>query len=373
MLNTVLLGLCVGVVGVFLAPAMLRPTRLGTKIANAYARFVATALKRPAITVGKNSDLTLRQLETDDVFNRETAETGGVKRMVSRAGDVHRLGTSPLAFVDEEYGVTFDLRDLLVTSREHRLREDGQIIQTFEQYTNGELTRLQHYFRAFFEFDEREGLSMDLDKSIRPVVDGSEKAHWHERMDEAVRRMFIDRQDGIPFLKMLLPGIGLALGLVAGYYLLGPGVMPGSSGSSGITVGLLGATLSTESIRDWLARARGDGDGGPDIDIPWRAIATLVVVAGAVGGVVMLASSVGVVLTVAALGGLLAGAATLPLLTLLLGAVGKAQPSASSYSRLGSWACSSRRSISARTVGTRSSKLTTLTWRRHRPGSSRRR
>lgn len=327
MLNTVLLGLCFGLAGLFVLPAALRSTKWGAKVGNAYAGFVAWALRRPAITVGKHTDLTLRQLETDDVFDTEVIDTGGVERKVSRAGNVHRLGSTPLAFVDEVYGVTFDLRDVLVAAREHRLREDGQIIQTYEEYAEGKLKRMEHYFRAFFEFDDRPALSLDLDQSVRPVVDGSEKAHWHERMDEAVRRMFLDRKDGMSTLKLLLPGLGFGAGLLLGYYLLGPGQMPGSSGSTPIDVGLLGLTFSTSSIRDWFARARERaseaGSGRSPPDIPWRAIGKLLLALAVLGVIVAAAVTLGVVWTAVALGSLLAGAALIPLCIALFGALGK--------------------------------------------------
>ena len=331
MLNAVLLLGCFGFAGLFVIPAALSSTRWGSKIGNAYARFIAFALRRPALTVGKRSDLTLRQLSYDDVFSAEEFEAGGVMRKVRRpAENVHRLGSTPLAFVDEEYGVTFDLRDLLLSEKALSLREDGQLVRTYSVFEDGTPTRVEHFFRAFLEIAERRAMALDLDDSVRPWVDGSEKAHLHERMDEAVRRMFIDRQEDLSFFKLLVPMIGIGAGLLLGFYIVGPGQLPGEPvSSSPIDVGAIGL-VSLTSGRQWLSvqasRVRetlGSGAGGDDgLNIPWWRIGKALVATGVLAITAGIAIKIGMFWSAVIGGSFLAGFAFLPLLLLVFGALG---------------------------------------------------
>lgn len=331
MLNAVLLLACFGFAAVFVLPATLKSTRYGTKIANAYARFTMFALRRPGLSFGKHADLTLRQLSYDDVFDAEEIESGGVARKVRRtAENVHRFGSTPFALIDEVYGVTFDLRDMAVAEREHRHREDGQMVRTFAKFNNeGEATRVENFCRGFFEFEKRPGLSLDIDDSVRRIVDGSERAHWHERMDEAVRRMFIDRQEGLPFLKLLVPAISLGIGLLLGFYVLGPGQLPGGdTGASPIDVGAMFA-VSLSGFGGWarsqLARVRDGLSGGGGSSgglVPWRRLGKTLAGLAILAGLAFAASAIGLFWSGVIGGSFLAGYAVLPLLLLLLGALG---------------------------------------------------
>jgi len=82
-LTLLLVGLLAGLVGVIVAPALARPLGYGQQLGNSYARFVAKALKRPAIGVGKHGDLKLTKLEFDETYEKETLSTGGVERKVT--------------------------------------------------------------------------------------------------------------------------------------------------------------------------------------------------------------------------------------------------------------------------------------------------
>jgi len=311
MLTTVLLAVCIGLVAPLLAPMLLKHTRWSTSVGNRYAEFVAKVLGRPGIGVDKQGDLNLRQLGTDAVYDKETITVDGQEKKITRlASNVHRLGRTPFAFVDEYLGVTFDLRDVAVGAKEREYRSDGTMVSTFsliKDTGNGaELIRRDHFVRGFIELGKkREGLSLSLDESVRPIVDGGEKAHWWEHMWEAVKRMF--EQEDVPLLKMLIPFGVLGASLFLGYYLLGPGKMPGGSTSSDpIDVGML-LLLSAPSV---------------SID-RHTALQFLGVVATAVvaGGAFVLAPAT----TIAVGIGVGIGATVLPVLALLAGRLGKGE------------------------------------------------
>lgn len=332
MLNTIVLSAAAGLMTLLAGPALLSRTDHGPKVANAYASFVFKALSRPAITVGKHGDLMLRQLSYDEIFDSETMTTDGVERKVTRtAENVHRFSSTPLAFVEEVWGVTFDLRDVLIGRLEHEHRDDGEMTRTYSEFDDsGRPIRLERFWRGFFELDERPALSMNLNQSVRPIIDGSEKAHWHEQMDEAVRRMFVDREQSLGFLKLLLPGVGLGIGLVLGYYLLGPGQMPGGGGNvtDTISVGAI-IPLSFESVREQLTDVYSRvlehlTNAGEKVSaLPWRTIGIAV---GALSALVLAglgALTLGVATSIIASAGFIIGFSVLPVLVLVFGAIGR--------------------------------------------------
>ncbi|UIP01739.1 hypothetical protein Hbl1158_16930 (plasmid) [Halobaculum sp. CBA1158] len=312
MLNTVILGLAFGVAGLAVFPMLAKHTPVASSVGNAYVNFASWALQRPAIGVGKNGELSLRQLSFDAVYEQETISVDDVEKKITRtAKNVHRFGKTPFTFVDEEYGVTFDLRDVAFGEKEHRHRDDGEMVYTDMAFDDeGMPTRIAHYVRGVIEFGERPAVSMDLDESIRPIVDGSEKADWFDYMWEAVRRMYIDRQREVGVLKLSLPFIIFGVMFALGFYVLGPGNMPGSGasgGSSPITVGsllLLSMPTSAEEI-SWK-----QAGGAVAALIGFGLVALVAVVAGPATLVIF-----GVTLGV--------GASIMPILTALTGAIGR--------------------------------------------------
>ena len=307
MLSTVVLGAVLGLVAPLILPMLLKPTSMSSGVGNAYAAFVMKALKRPALGVGKHGDVELRQLSFDQVYDQEVVEVDGVEKKITRsAKNVHRFGKTPFTFFDEVFGVTFDLRDVHIGQLERQHRDDGEMVYAHEEYDeNGEPLLFEQYVRGFFELDGRRGLNLDLDESVRPIVDGSERASWWNHMYEAVKRMYVHRQEDTSLLRMLIPFIIGGAAFALGYYVLGPGQMPGSptGGADPIPVGA-SLLLSVPALR-----------------VPaWARKAAIVVTGVAALGV--LAVALGPVTFAIAAAAFVAGAAVLPLLTTVLGAVG---------------------------------------------------
>lgn len=238
MIQLIVGGLLVGLVGLLAAAPLSKLTKHGPKIGNIYAAIAMQTLQRPAISISPNTDFSLRRRSFDDQYVSETISAGdSVKRITKIPNSVHRWGKRPFAFVDELYGDTFDLRDVLVGRREHEHKKDGGMVYQDYKYDNeGRLVGLSTYVRAFIELERRQPLSMELEESIHPITDGAEDADAWKRTYEAVKRMFLPYQDSTGLLKLALPMIALLGGFLAGFYLFGPAQLPGETGTT-VSVG----------------------------------------------------------------------------------------------------------------------------------------
>lgn len=124
-------------------------------------------------------------------------------------------------------------------------------------------------------------------------------------MYEAVKRMYIHRQEDTSIMRMLIPFIVGGAAFLGGYYVLGPGQMPGSptGGADPIPVGAaLGLTLPAVNVPAWARK----------VVIALAGTAVLAGLAVAFGPVTFAIGAVA----------FLVGAAVLPLLTTVLGALG---------------------------------------------------
>jgi len=244
-------GVLLGLVVLLAAPPLLKSSERGTTIGNIYAAVAMQTLGSPAISVSSNTKLRLKRRYFDEQYDSEKVTAGDVARRITKTpGSIGRWGRRAFTFVDEKYGSTFSLRDVLVGYREHELRKDGQMVyQDYHYDDQGRLTGLSTYVRAFFEFAGRRALSMDLSESIHPITDGAEDATAWDRVHEGVKRMFLPYQQSTGVLKLALPMLAVIGGFLAGFYFFGPGQLPGEGGSQPIGVG---ATL--------LLLAAGGGD-----------------------------------------------------------------------------------------------------------------
>lgn len=236
-------GILVGLVAILAAPAVLSRTSHGSTVGNWFATVAMQTLTRPSISISPATDFALRRRSFDEDYGHESISASGkTKRVTKIPGSIQRWGGRPFTFVDERFGNTFDLRDVLIGSVEHEHKKDGDMFyQEYEYGAEGSLVNLRTYVRAFFELDEPEPLNMDLGESIHPITDGSEDASAWERVYEGVKRMFSPYQDPVGILKLMLPMLALVGGFFAGFYLFGPGMLPGEQ-SSGRPVAV-GASL----------------------------------------------------------------------------------------------------------------------------------
>jgi hypothetical protein len=328
MISAIVFGLVAGIILSLFLPTLLARTRLASWAGNAWFAFAAKAMKRPAVSVGNRGSPSLRQLSFDSTYEQETVEVGEVEKKITRtAGAVHRVGATPFAFFDERFGVIFDLRDLLVGRLEHELREDGEIVKTHTEFgEDGEPTLTEHYWRGFLEIEERPGLDLDVESSVRPITDGSEEADWWSHVYEAVRRMYILRQEEVSVLKMIIPFAVGGAALFVGYYVFGPGPMPGTGGGTSapdaVSVGWL---ILTGAGGGALGKARRILAAVKE-QMPWVAIAKTIGLTAAIALAGLLSVAAGPFNAVLFWGSLLIGFGILPLITLIMGAAGYGGP-----------------------------------------------
>jgi len=249
-------GAMLGIVVLITAPSLVEGRRWAHRIGNAYANVSMRTLRVPAISVSPHVELALRRRSHSRKYHAEKISVGDVARMITKTpGTIGWWGGRPFTMIDEKYGSTFSLRDVLVGYREHQQKQDGGMLYKHYQYDeNQRLTGMQTYVRAFFEFAERHALSMDLSESVHPITDGAEDATAWDRVREGVKRMFSLQQQSVSVLKLALPMLAVVGGFLAGFYFFGPGRLPGESGTSQ-PIGV-GATL--------LLLAAGGGAGGDD-------------------------------------------------------------------------------------------------------------
>jgi len=246
MIDLILFGSVAGLVGLFAAPMIAKSLgagSVGARVGNIYATVAMQTLGQPGISVSPNTDLSLRKRLFDADYAEEKIDSSGKTKRITKTTDtVHRWGSRPFTFIDERWGSTFDLRDVLFGTVEHQRRLDGDMVKTQMRRQGEKIISLDTYVRAVLDLGGKpRSLSMDLDESIRPITDGAEDADAWERVYEGVKRMFLPKQKGIPLLKMLMPMLAVVGGLFAGFYLFGPGALPGSSGG-GTSIGV-GASL----------------------------------------------------------------------------------------------------------------------------------
>jgi len=248
-------GLLVGLVVLVIGPSVAQSTRYGEWVANAYANTAMQTVGRPSIHVGTDVDLSLRKRVHDREHGHQAVSLGDIKQLLTTVpGTTLRWGSRPFTFVAGQFGTTFDLRDVVVGRRIVDLEHDGEMTAVeYVRDADGKITSLQGYVRAFVRIpDGGRTLTLDLGQSVEPITDGNEDATaWH-RVREGVRRMFLLHQEETGILRLALPVIALIGGLMAAYYLFGPGMLPGSP-PSGRSVAV-GASVV-------MARVRGGADG----------------------------------------------------------------------------------------------------------------
>jgi hypothetical protein len=249
-------GALLGVVILLMAPSLAAQTRFNEWAGNAYATIAMQTLRRPAIAVSENTEFSLRRRLYDADYRAEKVDDGSdTTAYIAKISDtVQRWGQRPFTFVDEKFGITFDLRDVAVGRQVVEYDRDGEMVVSDRPNSYTTLVR------AFIELRERKALKMDLGESVHPITDGSEDAHAWDRVYEAVKRMFLPYQDPVGVLKLALPMLAVVGGFLAGFYFFGPGRLPGESGTSQ-PIGV-GATLLL------LAAGGGRGDGDDESDQP---------------------------------------------------------------------------------------------------------
>lgn len=260
--SQIVTGVVAGLAILLLAAPLSRSTRYGEWVGNIYAAVAMQTLNRPSISIDKRTDLSLRRRAVEERFGRD-ALADEVKKVLRLTPDSKvRWGNRPFTFVDEHFGVSFDLRDVAVLNQIIEHDHEGDLKQEeFVRNEAGETVDFNAYVRAVVNVSDRDGaLSMDLDQSVRPFVDGNEDATAWDRVYEGVKRMFAPYTEPTGILKLALPAVMLFGGLIAGYYLFGPGMLPGTSASRTVDVG-------AASLLPWLGRG-GDGDDSDDDDDP---------------------------------------------------------------------------------------------------------
>lgn len=217
-------GSIIGLMGLAILPTVVRGTDYGRSVGNWFANVASEALGRGAIGVESEHEMKLRKLSWEESYR---AEKVGEKLITPVKGTVNRWGKRPFTFVDEVKGVTFDLRDVAFGAVEHNAREAGQMVYTSMDTQDGQIRSISHSYRAVLGLEGGHPLDMDLDESVRPLVDGSEDALAWKRTWEGVKRMFALYGEPISMWRLMLPILSTIGGLVLGAYVFGPGSLPG--------------------------------------------------------------------------------------------------------------------------------------------------
>jgi hypothetical protein len=226
MIFDIALGAAVAIAVVLVSPMASKVLDLGEQTANLMTTLAILAIDRPAIVVGATGKLSLERMEVD---TQAQAATIGELKIKPLGDTLLRWGSRKFAFVDEVFGVTFDLRDVLVGAQAVEADMDGKlsVSKKFMWQTAGQHTLTEDFVNLALPVGQGvQAVDLNLDRTLRPVIDGSEDARAFERVWEGVRRMFLEHGEGLPVLKLMAPVFGFIAGGAAAFYLFGPGAMP---------------------------------------------------------------------------------------------------------------------------------------------------
>lgn len=226
MMFDIALGVGVAITGLMVSPIVSKALGLGEQFANLMTSLAILAIDRPAIVVGATGKVSLERMVID--AQAQAATIGEMK--VKPLGDtLLRWGSRKFAFIDEVFGVTFDLRDVLVGAQAVEADMDGRlsVSKKFIWQTAGQHTLTEDFVNLALPVGQGvQAVDLNLERTLRPVIDGSEDARAFERVWEGVRRMFLEHGEGLPVLKLMAPVFGFIAGGAAAFYLFGPGAMP---------------------------------------------------------------------------------------------------------------------------------------------------
>jgi hypothetical protein len=242
MLQWLMFGVLAGIVLVLLLPLLARQTETipgAGWFGNAYATIAMQTLGSPSISVSPNMDFSLRKRGFSQQYSSEYVKKAGkILRVTPVEDTVHRWGSKPFTFVDEKFGNTFDLRDVVFGRVEHELRKDGEMVYEESLYENGRVVDRMTFVRAFLDVGSgTQTVDMDLKQSIAPITDGWEDSTAWARLREGVRRMFLEQGKALGLMRIIFVTLSPIAGLMAGFYLFGPGALPGATGGTSIGVG----------------------------------------------------------------------------------------------------------------------------------------
>lgn len=242
MLQWLMFGVLGGIVLLLLLPLLARQTETipgADWIGNAYAAIAMQTLGSPSISVSPNMDFSLRKRGFSQQYSSEyVKKSGKILRVTPVEDTVHRWGSKPFTFVDEKFGNTFDLRDVVFGRVEHELRKDGEMVYEESLYENGRVVDRMTFVRAFLDVGSgTQTVDIDLKQSIDPITDGWEDSQAWSRVREGVRRMFLEQGKGMGLMRIIFVTMSPIAGVMAGFYLFGPGALPGATGGTTIGVG----------------------------------------------------------------------------------------------------------------------------------------
>jgi len=260
-------GTIVGLLIILLAAPLSSTTDYSKRVSNWYLNTAMATMDRPAFVVSPTTDISLESRSVNQRFNREELPGDPATLLRLTRNSTLRCGKRAITFVDEQFGVSFDLRDVAVFEKLTTLDHDGNLATTHEQHNQyGDVVGLTAFERAVCRIDDvgSSSLSMNLDSNVRAWCDGNEDATaWH-RTWKAVERMFSMHGSALSWLKSLVPVLALIAGLFAAYYLVGPGSLPGAPNSREIGVGAGSLLLLGLFGDDSDADSEADNDDADD-------------------------------------------------------------------------------------------------------------
>ena len=244
MIIAVTAGVLLGLVLIVLSAPLTQTTKYNSTIANAYLNVAMQTLDRPSFIISPTTDVSFESRVINDQFDREEIPGDPSTLLRTTRNSTVRCGRRACTFIDGEFGVSFDLRDVAVFQKLSRMDSDG-ILRSRDQNTGangqiefGTLGGIGIHQAVCRVDDAGEcALDMDLSGSVREWIEGREDATGWHRVWKGVERMFAMRGSALSWLKSLVPVLALIAGLFAAYYLVGPGSLPGAPSSRDIGVG----------------------------------------------------------------------------------------------------------------------------------------
>jgi len=298
-------------------------------------------LRRGALVVSEHNDLLFKQMRFDSLGVEVITLDDEEKVFEDPDQSLHHWLGIPFALADEEHGVLFDPRHAAAGMRKRALQARGEDVfdateDEYQQY-NG----VTKWLPAVFEMPRRHEL-VDL-SAVQELIQGGERSEYAKRVEELYQHSRAPLQSGTTGVKYLMPVIGFALTFGGIWF------MSNQFGGPDETVSyFLFPTLSALAGALPLLGEPDDGDDdddGRDLGqelLDWLAGVDWALVAGVLilGGLPLLVSALLIVFLGPTLGlalilTVLLGFALLPILTVILGALGVGGALSMLYFKLG--------------------------------------
>lgn len=208
-------GIMLSFTGLLVIMALLGPD--GRDLGRKVFSIGLTSVWRPALSVNDVGELILKKRSYNDERNIEQISVGGIDRdLQDPQNRIHYCYGTPLALVDEIFGLVFDQRDADIGRVAKRLFEHDDMY-----YEEERDRRLIERVRAFFEIPQgHRGVRLE---AARSLVGGGGVANLADRLIEHYRTSQEPRETTTPLRQMLIPVGTFTLIVLLGWFISSQG------------------------------------------------------------------------------------------------------------------------------------------------------